>query len=48
MDTDFESGSDYLESDQASEKEGIEGKYLFLQNHPLYETHQVSISKSKI
>jgi hypothetical protein len=25
----------------------IEGKYPFLQNHPLYETHQVSISKSK-
>src|ERR1700728_4290812 len=47
MDTDFENDSDYLESDQASEKEGIQGKYPFLQNHPLYETHQVSISKFK-
>jgi hypothetical protein len=47
VDTDFESDSDYIESDQASEKEKIQGKYAFLQNHPLYETHQVSISKSK-
>ena len=46
-DTDFESDSDYLESDQAPEKKKIEGKYPFLQNHPLYETHQVSISKPK-
>jgi hypothetical protein len=46
-DTDFESDSDYSESDQAQEKEETQGKYPFLQNHPLYETHQVSISKSK-
>jgi len=46
-DTDFESDSDYVESDQASEKEKTSGKYAFLQNHPLHETHQVSISKSK-
>src|SRR5882762_5975927 len=45
--TDFESDSDYVESDQASEKEKTSGKYPFLQNHPLHETHQVSISKSK-
>src|ERR1700721_3972224 len=44
-DTDFESDSEYLESDQAPKKEEIQGKYPFLQNHPLYETHQVSISK---
>src|ERR1700677_1972578 len=30
-DTDFESDSDYLESDQALEKERIQGKYAFLQ-----------------
>jgi hypothetical protein len=47
VDTDFGSDSDYLESDQPPEKEEIQGKYAFLQNHPLYETHQVSISKSK-
>jgi hypothetical protein len=47
VDTDFGSDSDYLESDQAPEKEKIQGKYAFLQNHPLYETHQVSISKAK-
>jgi hypothetical protein len=47
VDTDFGSDSDYLESDQAPEKEKIQQKYAFLQNHPLYETHQVSISKSK-
>ena len=48
-DTDFESDSDYLEFDQAqeTEKEGIQRKYAFLKNHPLYETHQVKISKSK-
>ena len=45
--SDEEMDTDYLQSDQASEKEGIQGKYPFLQNHPLYETHQVSISKSK-
>ena len=48
VDTDFESDSDYVEFDQAPEKEKAQGKYAFLQNHPLYETHQVSISKSKI
>src|ERR1700683_1877214 len=47
IDSDFESDSDYVESDQAPEKKKIEGKYPFLQNHPLYETHQVNISKSK-
>jgi hypothetical protein len=47
VDTDFESDSDYIESDQAPEKEKTQGKYVFLQNHPLYETHQVSISKLK-
>src|SRR6202167_2752778 len=47
MDTNFDSDSDYLESDQAQKKEGIPRKYPFLQTHPLYETHQVSISKPK-
>jgi hypothetical protein len=47
IDTDFESDPDYLESDQAPEKEGIQGKLPFLQDHPFYKTHQVSISKSK-
>src|SRR5258705_10285797 len=49
VDTDFESDSDNLECDQEEEKEKeeIQGKYAFLQNHPLYETHQVNISKSK-
>jgi len=47
VDTDFESDSDYVESDQAPEKKKVQGKYAFLQNHPLYETHQVSISNSK-
>src|SRR6202050_523170 len=46
-DMDFDSDSDYLESDQAQKKEGILRKYPFLQNHPLHETHQVSISKPK-
>ncbi|KIM71375.1 hypothetical protein PILCRDRAFT_82854 [Piloderma croceum F 1598] len=47
--TDFESDSDYLEFDQEKEKEkeGIQRKYAFLKNHPLYETHQVKISKAK-
>jgi len=31
VDTDFGSDSDYMESDQASEKEKIQGKYAFLQ-----------------
>src|ERR1700733_2610171 len=47
VDTDFGSDSDYIESDQIPEKEKTQGKYAFLQNHPLYETHQVSISKPK-
>ena len=47
IDTDFDSDSDHLESDQTQKKEGIPRKYPFLQNHPLYETHQVSISKPK-
>src|SRR5258705_10469363 len=49
VDTDFESDSDNLECDQEEEKEKeeIQGKYAFLQNHPLYETHHVSISKFK-
>src|SRR5258708_8399293 len=47
VDTDFESDSDYVESDQAPEKKKVQGKYAFLQNHPLYETNQVSISNSK-
>ena len=47
MDTDFESDSDYLESDQASEKKDTQVKYAFLPAYPLYETHPVSISKSK-
>jgi len=47
VDTDFESDSDYVESDQAPEKKKVQGKYAFLPNHPLHETHQVSISKSK-
>jgi hypothetical protein len=37
----------YILSNEAPEKEEIQGKYAFLQNHPLYETHQVSISKFK-
>ena len=36
-----------MECDQAPEKEKVQEKYAFLQNHPLYETHHVSISKSK-
>src|SRR6202044_3833389 len=46
-DTDFESDSDYSGSDQALKKEETQGKFPFLQNHLLYETHQVSISNSK-
>ena len=45
-DTDFESDSDYSGSDQALEKEEIQGKYPFLQNHPLYQTYHVSIITS--
>jgi hypothetical protein len=48
VDTDFESSSDELESEEAPEKVELHRKYAFLQNHPLHETHQVSISKSKI
>src|SRR6202167_2696649 len=46
-DTDFESDSDYSASEQVLEKKETQGKFPFLQNHPLYETHQVSISNSK-
>ena len=35
VDTNFGSDSDYIESDQAPEQEEIQGKYAFLQNHPL-------------
>src|SRR6202167_2941684 len=45
--SDEEVDTDFVESDQASEKKKVQGKYAFLPNHPLYETHQVSISKSK-
>jgi PIF1-like helicase len=48
VDTDFESDSDDLESDKLPEKVELHGKYAFLQNHPLHETHQVSISKYKV
>jgi len=49
MDTDLESGSDDLEeSDQLPKKVKIHGKYAFLENHPLHETHQINISKSKL
>ena len=47
VDTDFESDSDDLECDQEKEKEEVQERCPFLQNHPLYETHYVSISKSK-
>jgi hypothetical protein len=47
VDTDFESDSEHLDSEKVSKKEQAQGKYAFLQNHPLYETHQVSISKSQ-
>ena len=48
VDTDFESGSEYSDSFQAPKKVDLHGKYAFLQNHPLHETHQISISKSKV
>jgi hypothetical protein len=48
VDTEFESDPDDPESNQAPEKVEFYGKYAFLHNHPLHETHQVSISKSKI
>ena len=47
VDTDLGSGSEYLDSGKVHKKEGAQGKYAFLQNHPLYETHQVNITKSK-
>ena len=43
----FENESDYVEYDQAPEEEQTQGKYAFLQNHLLYETYQVIISKAK-
>ena len=46
VDTDFESDSDYLDTKEFPDNKGIQGKYSYLQNHPLYETHQVSINKS--
>ena len=45
--TDFESDSDDLECDQDKEKDEVQGKYSFLQNHPLYETHQGENSASQ-
>jgi len=36
----FDSGSDYSESEKAPKQDKVQGKYPFLQNHPLYETHQ--------
>jgi hypothetical protein len=47
IDTDFESDSEHQDSEKVSKKEQAQGKYAFFQNHPLYETHQVSISKSQ-
>ena len=46
VETDFDSDSDYSESEKVPKQDKIQGKYPFLQNHPLYETHQVSISTS--
>ena len=46
VETDFDSDSDYSESDKVPKRDKIQGKYPFLQNHALYETHQVSISTS--
>jgi hypothetical protein len=46
LETDFDSDSDYSESEKVPKKDRIQGKYPFLQNHPLYETHLVSISAS--
>ena len=48
VDTDFESDSEHLDSKKVPKKEETQVKYAFLQNHPLYETHQVNITKSKI
>ena len=47
VDTEFEIDSKQSYSDQYSDKDELHGKYAFLQNHPLYETHQVRISESK-
>jgi hypothetical protein len=46
VETDFDSDSDYSESEKVLKKDKIQGKYPFLQNRPLYETHQVSITTS--
>jgi len=48
VETDFDSDSDYSESEKVPKKDKIQGKYPFLQNHPLYETHQVSITSDKL
>jgi hypothetical protein len=41
------SDSEQSDSDEDSENDEPHGKYAFLQNHPLYETHQVIITESK-
>jgi hypothetical protein len=46
VETDFERNSDYSESEKVPNKFKIQSKYLFLQSHPLYKTHQVSITTS--
>ena len=46
VETDVDSDSDYSESEKAPKQDKVQGKYPFLQNHPLYKTHQVSISTS--
>src|SRR5258705_2672554 len=47
VDTEFEIDSKQSYSDQYPDKDELHGTYAFLQNHPLYETHQVRISESK-
>ena len=46
VETDFDDDSNYSESEKVPKKDKIQGRYLFLQNHPLYRTHQVSIITS--
>ena len=36
VETDFDSDSDYSESEKVPKQNKIQGKYPFLQNHPLY------------